>query len=295
MLRNQNIIIRYMGGLGNQMFQYALRCYFEEKGKLVKDDIQYYQNNPTAMPFRLGTFFPNISLNIAEECEVKSFYERRKSRNILVRFVNKLFPSTCLIQEEKKELNFDSKILKSYSAYIIGYWQSYRYVEKIENLLKKRFEFSVIDNKEINDVLYEIKNSNSVSLHIRLGDYLLPQNNELFGGICTPEYYRNAIKLKQRKVANPRFFVFSNDVNWCKENLLLENVAWVDLSKIYDYNDWMDMYLMSSCDHNIIANSSFSWWAAWLNSNPNKIVVAPKKWMNTIKKDEVCPKDWIRI
>lgn len=293
MFKKKTIIIRYMGGLGNQMFQYALRCYFEQKGKLVKDDLRYYENNPNVMPFRLKEFFPNILLNPAEDKEVNSFYEKKKARNILIKIVNKVIPSTRLIQEEKRELKYNRDILRAYSAYVMGYWQSYRYVEKVEDTVKKRFEFFRLDEEDAE--MKQIKSSNSVSLHIRAGDYLLPENNAIFGGICTIDYYRTAIELIKKQVENPLFFVFSNDIGWCKKNIPLENVVWVDSCKKEKYEDWMDMYLMASCKHNIVANSSFSWWAAWLNTNPNKIVIAPKKWTNIIKKDEVCPKNWIRI
>lgn len=293
--RDNKIVIRYMGGLGNQMFQYAFRCNFEKKNKSVKDDIFFYKNNPNAMPFELKNSFPKILLEEAQEKDIDNFYIQKKNRSYIQKIKNKLFPYTRIFQNEKKELFYDPQILKVQSAYITGYWQNYRYVQNVKEILYERFEFPRIENEKIVRLIECISNENSVSLHIRAGDYLLPENVEIFGNICTLQYYKDAIQKITEKIKTPMFFVFSNDINWCKQNIPLENVIWMDEISLPEHEDWVEMYLMSCCKHNIIANSSFSWWAAWLNKNPKKIVVAPKQWLKNVEKEEMCPKEWIRI
>lgn len=292
---NNKIVIRYMGGLGNQMFQYAFRCNFEKRNKIIKDDISFYENNPNAMPFELKNSFPKIILEEAEKRDIDNFWVQKKNRSYIKKIKNKLFPYTRIFQEEKKELFYDPKILKVQSAYITGYWQNYRYVQNVKELLNERFEFPRIENEKILKLIEFMTNNNSVSLHIRAGDYLLPQNIEIFGNICTLQYYKDAIRKITEQVKTPMFFVFSNDISWCKQNISLENVIWMDEISLPEHDDWVEMYLMSCCKHNIIANSSFSWWAAWLNRNPQKIVVAPKQWLKSVEKEDMCPIEWIRI
>lgn len=289
------IIVRYAGGLGNQMFQYALRCNFVKFGKIVKDDISYYDKVPDAMPFKLTEVFPELKLVKAEEKEAEKYLRTQKPKNIILRVYNKVFPPKKKQYHERQELIYDPNILKIKSAYVSGYWQSYCYAENVEIELRKIFKFKEYGNDTINKLEKIIKETNSVSLHIRAGDYLLPQNITIFGEICTADYYRKAIELMIEKVQAPTFFVFSNDIKWCKENFSLNNVVWMDNETFPEHEDWIEMYLMSCCKHNIIANSSFSWWGAWLNNNQDKIVIAPKKWLQTVEKDEVCPKEWIRI
>ena len=289
------IIVRYAGGLGNQMFQYALRCNFIQKGKCVKDDISYYAKVSDAMPFRLTEVFPKIELAKAEEAEIEKYLKTKKPRNILVRIYNKLFPPKIKYYQEQQELVYDPKIEKIKSSYVSGYWQSFHYPENVKEELIKSFKFKGFVDEKIKELEKKIQDVNSVSVHIRAGDYLLPQNATIFGGICTIEYYQRAIALMGQKVKNPIFFIFSNDIEWCKNNFPLENVVWMDEATLPEHEDWEEMCLMSYCKHNIIANSSFSWWAAWLNQNPDKVIIAPQKWLQTVENDEICPRGWIRI
>ena len=147
------------------------------------------------------------------------------------------------------------------------------------------------------DFLSKIKDCTAVSLHVRRGDYISPDGTQtLLGGICTKEYYQTAIELIKQRVGKLFFAVFSDDVNWARENLHLpEYTLFVDWHS--GKNSFRDMQLMSLCSHHIIANSSFSWWGAWLGNNPEKIVIAPKKWMNVDdpQNDYRCPESWIRL
>lgn len=202
-----------------------------------------------------------------------------------------------MIQQRNTEcieeyLKYDKRVLdNSSNLYYIGYWQSYKYFSSIESELRKIFTFpnSIIDNynKNLSDV---ILSSNSVSLHIRRGDYV---GNSIYENIATLDYYQRALDYMDKNVLNMKLFLFSNDVEWCLNNLNLKNCTVV--SHNTGTNSFWDMYLMSSCKHNIIANSSFSWWGAWLNTNPGKIVISPKRWINDnrVNIDDIIPETWI--
>ena len=293
--KKNEIIIQYNGGLGNQMFQFAMGCNFEMKEKEVKHALFYYEETPDAMPFVLDEVFPNINLKKADSDTTKEIMYDNIDRSLKTKIMNKVFPSTIRYYCEGKELCYDARVLKLNSAVLSGYWQSYKYVQRAESLIKKYYEFPKIEDDKINKLVNQMKSDDSVSVHIRAGDYLKAENSEIFGGICTLEYYKNAIEQIQKKIDNPIFFIFSNDIDWCKRNIPLKNVVWMDKAVLPEHKDWIEMYLMSCCKINFIANSSFSWWAAWLNKNKQKIVIAPKVWMKHIKNDEICPPEWIRI
>jgi len=140
----------------------------------------------------------------------------------------------------------------------------------------------------------QIKNKNSVAIHVRRGDYISnPIVNQQFG-ICSAEYYENAIRDILLKVEMPEFFVFSDDISWCKDNL---NVKDINIQYITGFKDYEDLILISQCKHQIISNSTFGWWGAWLNQNPFKIVIAPKIWYidPTLDTSMLIPTEWIRL
>lgn len=293
--KKNEIVIQYNGGLGNQMFQYAVACNYEKRGKKVKHALFHYDETPDVMPFVLNKVFQNIVLEIADPDRTKAMMQENNQRSIKTKIINKLFPATIKYYCEGKELRYDARALKLSSAVLTGYWQSYRYAQNAETLIRKKFKFSKIEDEKTCKLIEKMKSENSVSVHIRAGDYLQAGNAGLFGGICTQQYYEKAIVCMNQKISNPLFFVFSNDIDWCKRNIPLANVVWMDNETLPEHEDWIEMYLMSCCKHNIIANSSFSWWAAWLNENKYKMVIAPEKWINHIENDEMCPPDWIRI
>jgi len=175
-----------------------------------------------------------------------------------------------------------------------GTWQSQLYfqlaVTEVRNSLK--FDSSILSAKT-NEIERFISASNSISIHIRRGDYLSDQYANGFADVCTMEYYNKAIEYIKSKVEKTHFFVFTDDPTWVNENFQIKNATYVQHNA--GSNSWQDMYLMSQCKHNIIANSSFSWWGAWLNANPDKIVIAPTKWWRLFDKDDVIPNDWIRM
>ncbi len=292
----KKILIEYKGGLGNQMFQHALRLAIGARGGVVVyDDLSYYSEHPLDMPFNLDRAFGNIELKPATAEMRDELLSAQKSRSFLCKVKNRLFPSTKLLYNDNTEFSFDKTVLELKNSLITGYWQSYKYFEKHSDAVKKSFRFRECADTRVLGLIEEIESSCSVSLHIRAGDYLLPQNSGIFGGICTAEYYRRAIEYMKEKLGAPKFFVFSNDIDWCQKNMALDDVVWVDDRYLKGLEDWVSMMLMSKCKNNIIANSSFSWWSAWLNENKEKTVVMPKKWVNTVANDDMCVPGWIRI
>ena len=270
------IIVRVTGGLGNQMFQYAMYKSLEKKGKLVKlDSKAFYETKKEHNGYELERIF-DIKPNKPTKEDLEKFDENNIST--LFKIKRKLFGDKKFVYDTK-EYVFNKDVYKLKNSYLNGYWQSIKYFEGIENDIKKDFRFkNQLDNKNL-EILNEIENSNSISIHIRRGDYMSPENYNMYGCIATPTYYKKAIKVIEEKVENPTFFVFSNDMDWVKKNIQINSrVFYIDINS--GNGSYKDMQLMSNCKHNIIANSSFSWWGAWLNENKNKIVIAPKKWIN---------------
>ena len=195
---------------------------------------------------------------------------------------------------EIKKVEAEKELLQESEGYFLGYWQSEKYFSFIKEDIRRTYTFCVTD-KRLRQYAEEIRKVNAVSIHIRRGDYLIGNNQEIFGDICTIEYYKAAVSYMEEIVHEPKFYIFSNDMHWVRENLHFPNAKYVEESLFDRYEDWYDMYLMSVCKHNIIANSSFSWWGAWLNVNTEKIVIAPRRWFNGGEAPDICPSEWVRL
>lgn len=278
----KSVIVRYQGGLGNQMFQYAFKLMLMSNGFKTYDDLSFYYFNPSYMPFVLNKVFTNIDI-----CD----FEKSKT---LMRIGRKIVERTKFYKKDKNYTRFEEEFTNQ-SGWYEGYWQSYKYYKQIRKQILDTFAFKKIKNIEVQELENKIVSADSVSVHVRAGDYLKIENAKNFGGICTQNYYMDAIDYMKKMFVNPIFIVFSDDIEWAKKNIPIDNVIYFENEKIVGYEDWMDMYLMSICKGNIIANSSFSWWGAWLNENPNKKIICPQKWTNIYDNIEVCPKEWIRM
>ncbi len=284
-------IIQCTGGLGNQMFQYAFYRKLQLDGNTVALDLSSFQDYKLHNGFELERVF-NLNIVRADEKVVDEIKKTAFLPCILSKIYRKLKLSNSYIVQ--KEFNYQpkySQLSNSKSSYLEGYWQSEKYFERYANIIQTDFKFPELD--KVNKLLAsQIQQSNAVSLHVRMGDYV---NHPLHGGICTREYYSKAIELIKSRVDNPTFFVFSNEIEWCQQNFELSNVVYVTGND--GESSYKDMQLMSLCQHNIIANSSFSWWGAWLNSNPSKIVIAPAKWFNdkSINVSDLLPNSWIKL
>jgi hypothetical protein len=293
------IIVKLIGGLGNQMFQYAAGRYLAwlHKTELFMDT-SYLEKDPagayTKRRLELDVF--NIGLKLATKTDVDRFktgnsntYSRTLQRKLPILFTN-LYVAESGTAYHKEFLSYPA------NTYLDGFWQSEHYFKPIESILVNDFVLKDPLNRENKDWLKQIENTESVSLHVRRGDYVSNAGAQSHHGSCDVDYYKKALEHINEKHQNTEVFVFSDDLEWCKANLKLkETFHFVDANQRQNLH--MDMFLMSHCRHNIIANSSFSWWAAWLNRNPHKIVIAPLKWFNdpSIKTYDLIPKEWIRL
>jgi hypothetical protein len=269
------IIVNLTGGLGNQMFQYAFGRALAQK---YKTDLKLHFTNALfniQRSYELDIF--NISATIATKEDLKKFgvIQNRVLNRLLY-----LFDERYGIQLNKHIVTqrypyiFNSKYLAiKNNSYIQGYWADERYFKEVENILRKEFTLKKkLDDKNL-QILKQINKVNSVSIHVRRGDYISNKTNiPKFIGL---NYYVKSINKIKNKVSNPIFFVFSDDILWCKQNLnsFINNVYYIDHNKGKD--SYKDLLLMSACKHNIIANSTFSWWGSWLNQNLNKIIIKP--------------------
>lgn len=289
------IVIKFIGGLGNQMFQYALYKKFVSQGKNVCVDLSYYEDKKN-MPFMLLKAFPNIKLNvIADEHYVENMTIKHQNRTFVTKVMHKIFPISRFMESDMEDGQYRPYYLKRKNCIFAGYWQSERYWCDIKEQIISDFRFNELDNQTAKSLADEISKSDAVSLHIRRGDYLTGDAAKIYGGICTLPYYKNAIDYMLKKNRNVKFYVFSNDTQWVKDNFKLENAVYVSDVLEDGTSDWNEMCLMSLCKHNIIANSTFSWWGAYLNTNKEKIVIAPTKWNNINENRDVCPNEWIRL
>jgi len=270
------------GGLGNQMFIYAF--YLQMKKRF--SDIR-------------------IDLSDMAHYHVHHGYEMHRVFNLpKVEF--------CINQTAKKILEFlffkviierkQNGSLKAYTeqsfwplVYFKGFYQSERYFSEIEDEIRKAFKFNLSEaNPHSIKMMHQIDtDEKAVSLHIRRGDYLNPKHWDSIGCVCQLAYYQNAIDAMNKKVQEPTYYVFSDDIDWVRENLDLPNAFFIDWNKGKD--SWQDMMLMSHCRHHIICNSTFSWWGAWLNPHKEKMILAPEKWFKNIETPYIYPEEWIKI
>jgi hypothetical protein len=278
------IIIRMTGGLGNQMFQYALYLKLCSMGREVKfDDITEYEldNARPVMLWAFGLTYPR-----ADQEEINKITDGFLKLSHRIR--RKLFGRKSLEYQEKN-CNYDPQVLQRDPAYLTGYFQSEKYFMDVKEQVRRAFTFSEgiwkgqdeEIRRKMQNFLGQIQGCESVSVHVRRGDYL--EKEEIYGGICTVAYYKSAIEYMQRKRKESRFFLFSNDPEWVREwvnaNYRGDN-RFVIIEGTQEETGYLDLFLMSRCKNHIIANSSFSWWGAWLDENPRKRVIAPAKWAN---------------
>lgn len=287
---NDELIVSFCGGLGNQMFQYVLYRLYLKSNKNVKADLLHYYK-PNVRPFGLQDVFGNI---VIDECCYETLTKYQHMPPYISEDESFVYYSEPDVMENVKKL-FNPKIIESKikCGYLKGYFQTREYAEIIKEDLLKDFTFTNINDAGLKKLVSQISVQNTVSVHIRRGDYLLSPG--IYGNICTMDYYKKALGFIESKVDNPIFIFFSNDMEWVKENFNINNSIYISSDLFEVYMDWYDMYLMSICKHNIIANSSFSWWGAWLNNNSDKLVIAPKKWVNADSMYDICPESWIRI
>ncbi|MBN8183049.1 alpha-1,2-fucosyltransferase [Roseibium aggregatum] len=282
------IIVRITGGLGNQMFQYALgRSLSEISGKNLKLDISAYQTYNTHN-FLLDKL--NTRYEIVAQKEVEQIFGAKKRISIPFISSNKV----KIVKE--KALSFNPNIMNvKKDAYFIGYWQSEKYFKNVRSKILEEFQPNEKISKKRKEILNEIKSARSpISVHIRRGDYVSNIKANNIHGTCEPEWYKTAANSIKNYFEDVTYFVFSDDPDWVKRNIRFDQKT-ILVEPDVDGKDYEDLYMMAACDGHIIANSTFSWWGAWLNSKSNKRVIAPSRWFKsqTIKNVDLIPADWI--
>ncbi|MCR4313209.1 MAG: alpha-1,2-fucosyltransferase [Candidatus Roizmanbacteria bacterium] len=290
------IIVKLQGGLGNQMFQYAVGRHLSYiNSDVLKLDVTSFKDD-SKRNYSLDCF--GFLQDFATKKEIGWFKKYQRKPGKLWFLYNRLFEDkTKYIQE--RQFHFDSHILKlKPPVYLDGYWNTEKYFRDIRDIILKDFQIKNPLSGKNKEVSEKITHVNSVSIHVRRGDYANDPKTNIVHGTLGNEYYNQAFSLIKNNVKNPQLFIFSDDIEWVRKNILLPFPAtYVDWNN--DKTAFEDLRLMSLCKHHIIANSSFSWWGAWLSENPNKIVIGPSKWFNTKKSStdtiDVIPDSWIKI
>lgn len=290
----KKVVVELSVGLGNQLFQYALAKYLAisnnkelviDLTRSIKDaitdnmlenifDLKYFNFTPK---FWSG---PNIS-----EPEKLSFCQRKKYQRNYIKIKEELF-----VINNQTNKKFHKNI------HVIGYWQNEKYFKQIEDTIRNDLQIKPEVIKKFNPKnTANINKSNSISIHIRRSDYIDDTGNiKIYKNIYNSNYYTEAVKYFDDKINTPIYYVFSDDIKWCIDNFKIQTTN--KLIFIESASAIEDFYLMSLCKNNIIANSTFSWWAAWLNSNKNKTIISPETWfINGWNDSNIAPSNWIKI
>ena len=275
-------LIKMTGGLGNQMFIYA-------------------------MYLKMKTIFPDVRIDLSDmvHYQVHYGYEMNKVFHLprtefcinrsLKKIIEFLLFKTILERKQDGSLVPYTRKYHSPWIYFKGFYQSEKYFAGIEKDVREAFVFDIRRaSRRSLRAMQEIKaDPHAVSIHIRRGDYLLEKHWKALGCICQSSYYLNALAELEKRVKHPHYYVFSEDLNWVRQNLPLTKAEFIDWNKGED--SWQDMMLMSHCRHHIICNSTFSWWGAWLNPSLDKIVIAPERWTQTTDSADVVPESWLKV
>jgi hypothetical protein len=284
-----------MGGLGNQLCQYALYEKFKYLGKEVKLDLHDYYTTDEDKEWRQLEldWLEGIKYEICTGDERIKFLD--SDMKMISRIRRKLFGRKSLQLNDTGEYIPD--LLDKDNVYLYGYWDCERYYGDIMSVLQKKIKFPHSNNHKNSEMIKKMESENSVSIHIRRQDYLTVADGKRYMGICTDKYYKKAMEYIEEKVPNTIYYIFSDDIGYAKEHFNKDNMHVIDWNTGKD--SMHDMELMSHCRHNICANSTFSIWGARLNKNPHKIMVRPLKHDNYEKIDKDKTKEnwenWVLI
>ena len=288
------IIVKLIGGLGNQMFQYAAGKSLALKlGVPLKLDLSDLQKKAegayTQRYFELDRF--DIQAEIATADEIRAYVKNKNSK--ILRVLQRQLP---FVFKHVYFAEIGSKFMPGFNnlgphTYLDGFWQSELYFENYRKEIQKAFTVVEKMPEDVKELQSHINSVNSVAMHVRRGDYVNLPSAAAFHGTCSKAYYEKALRKIIESKINPEVFIFSDDLAWCKENLKFDTPThYVNQS---GHAIW-DIYLMRLCNHQVIANSSFSWWAAWLNQHTNKRVFVPEYWFNNIQTNaiDILAKNW---
>ncbi|MGO1243991.1 MAG: alpha-1,2-fucosyltransferase [Sphingobacterium sp.] len=283
-------IVKFLGGLGNQLFQYAFYLGLEENFTTVKSDLTDFRTYKLHNGFELEKIF-GVKLRKAHNFEIK--LHDTTDRRWIWRKLRRIAGTKNAYHQESKPFAYDASIFKNKkNKYYWGYWQHIDYINLIEEKLRARLTFPKFTDTQNLKLIERMKQHETVAIHVRRGDYL---SEPLFKNICDKAYYKRSINYINEHVESPLYLFFSDDIEWCRKTFSTLQAFYVDWNKGED--SFRDMQLISLCNHVIISNSTFSWWGAWLNDREKKIVVAPQKWKNDpfVNSDALLLKSFIRL
>lgn len=283
------ITVKITGGLGNQLFQYAAgrTLSLQHQTELLLDVAGF--NDDRLRNFELKAFETNVAFAEAKDTVFvgsRSFLEKVRD-NIAPYHLRKVF--------REKHFHFYRNFFKLPNGiYLKGYWQSEQYFSPAADTIRRELQLKEPLIQKVARFGQGLAKMNSVSVHVRRGDYTNPEVLRVHG-VLPASYYDKAVSTFLQSDPSVSFFVFTDDPDWVKANIRIKNAHFVSGSESTTHYE--DFYLMSKCRHHIIANSSFSWWAAWLNNNPDKKVVAPRQWFNEGPKDtqDLIPRGWTAL
>jgi hypothetical protein len=288
------IIVQLTGGLGNQLFQYATgRTLSLKNGAELRLDLSFFENYKWH-EYSLGPL--NIKENFSTKEEINNL--QLSEAGLFFKLKRKLSGGQPVTLHERSLLFHPDYLAITAPAYLKGYWQCEKYFSDQENLLRQEFEVRIPPSGPNRALLKQIRETQAVSLHIRRGNFARVDFVNKVHGTCPMDYYKAATDYISQYCTDPVFYIFSDDIPWAKENLKIPfPTVFADLND--DKTDYEDLRLMQNCKHHILANSTFSWWGAWLNPSPHKIVIAPKQWFSDPEKNKesinIIPERWIRL
>ncbi len=288
------------GGLGNQLFQYAAGRALS----VVNNTELCFDIIPLYSKLQLSTLasYRKFELDVFSiQANTNDFFFKNKYLYPIGKlqfFLNRYYNRWKYSYYRETDFAFDPVVLEMPdNTYLDGHFQSEKYFKSIESIISKELTFKLPLTDENNFWKQKIENSLAVSIHIRRGDYASLQKNLRKHGVVPLDYYYRAIRYLSAKITNPVFFIFTDDTDWVKDNFKCDFPFYIIENNNHAETSYADMHLMSLCSHQIIANSTFSWWGAWLNANPEKIVIAPENWFvdSSIDSKDIYPPEWIKL
>lgn len=291
------IITNLIGGLGNQMFQYAAGLALSlELGTSLAISVDMFESYDLHHGFELERVF-GIATPQADPASLRRLIGLRSSplaRRVLAKVPALDFFCGQHFLAERYNTTTDQFFSMPSDTYLHGYWQSDRFFGRHSDRVREALVFAEAPDKLNKEVLAQIADGPSVSVHVRRGDYLNAKNAAIYNK-CTPEYFLSSMALMQKRFGALKFFVFSDDPSWTANFFDRKGFDFNIVAHNRGVASYNDMRLMSACDHHIIANSTFSWWGAWLNPKPNKLVIAPHEWIAGVPSSRIVPETWITL
>ena len=298
-------IVKLKAGLGNQMFQYAFMRLLQVKYgiKDVRLDVSYFDSPNFRKYLESGIDLLNVEYKIAAREDLRQFhipYNNRTPHTFSHRLVSAsqaLFNSRYYYEKNRDYVNVES-ILKY--SYFDGYWQSWRYLEPIRDLILEEFKPKAGLSEKTNKYIEKFSALNYVFIGVRKGDYTESSKSTNHYGAPSLDYYKKAVPLVLERVKDPYFVIFSDDIEWVRNNIDFNEAGISDNQIEFRTEDrivsnFEEMYVMASCKHAIISNSTFNFWGAWMIDNPDKVIVAPKNWFKDGKPIDIIPPEWIQV